>query len=250
MMVIDAGAVRAYSAAGKQWRVQPVAHRELHWDQAPKAALLTRQQMQQYMQHPPPLPFARGDLYELWLLERDSGLPLALLDSAHAMDETDGDITPVWRAFTSESQTFHGELDGPAFAARDLIYMIQAHSRPQPMAQWFRRQADGSGVGLSGLRIDGTLYGRHLPATAFPELLIREEWPDSVQEEMARAYHQWLGGYLLAHEDLAEHTRQRLEQHVLVNPQPLLHSFQQLPLMLDRQRCRAAWVAARMQSGR
>jgi hypothetical protein len=246
IMVVDAGAIRAYSSHGHQWRVQASEHRELNWDRQGRQALPTRQQMARAIRQRPATPFPRGDNYELWLLDIEQGMPLALLDSAHHEAETEQSGEPQWHGFIRESSRFQSSHQDLTYTAYQLHNLINRASRPYPITQWFWRRPDGSGIGLHGLRVENDLQGRTLAATCFPEMLIREIWPESQQCDLSRAYHNWLAGYLLAHEDLSPVTRQRLEQSLLLNPVPFLYGYPQLPRVLDRQACRAAYVAARL----
>jgi hypothetical protein len=112
--------------------------------------------------------------------------------------------------------------------------------------QWFQRHEDGSGTGLHGMRVEAALEGRRRPAGAFPELLISETWDTPEEVAMARGFHDWYAAALLAHPDLSEPARERLEESVIRNPVPLLNSYHLLPRVIDKKRLQVAMVAARL----
>ena len=78
-------------------------------------------------------------------------------------------------------------------------------------AQWFLRNRDGSGQGLQGQNLKDELLERHLTAGQFPELLIKEDWPEDSARRLVEDYHHWLAPSLLTLSHISKATRQRLE---------------------------------------
>lgn len=201
----------------------------------------------------PPLPFHLVDTWELWLLQAQTGLPLALLDTVR---DTEPRMSPAdlqWHAFVQKYQGFHspslareGEGVGSDHAAL-LIRMLNRLAGPEPMAQWFLRDKDGAGRGAEGPGLAQCMYGRFLSARDFPELLLREG-PNSRLEQLVIAdYHAALAPLLLLWPRLCETTRERLEVQACSKPRWLARIYRLLPRVLDPARLNAALVAARLE---
>ncbi|TNF34781.1 MAG: hypothetical protein EP315_06775 [Gammaproteobacteria bacterium] len=150
------------------------------------------------------IPFAPMDHFELWLMHQQSGQPLALIASAsheHALEQIKA---ARWRASSSRQQSFrplraHCSTD----AILKIEHLISQQCSSPLTAQWFHRQLDGSGRGINS---------SDLPAEDFPELLIREDWPEENDRLLAEDYHHWLSPQLLLLPRLSHASRLRLEQ--------------------------------------
>ena len=255
LQVIDGGSVRVYSSEGKTWRPRRVEDSERFWSAEGAGgngygrAAVSKESLTQAIEQHPPLPFPLGDHFELWLLHKATGLPLALLHSCHWKQEV-GEVTdPTWRAFPPGNLTFevpalrttrgshHGEM---------LEWGINDAARPLPAAQWFHRARDGGGIGLGGLRLQPNWPGQNLSAAAFPELLITENWNTPEMTQLAQGYHNWHAALLLAHGNLSRKTRQRLEQAAQVRPEMLVESRLLLPEVLNPEALKTALVAAQL----
>ena len=74
----------------------------------------------------PALPFPMFDTYELWLLERESGHPLALLATRRGgiegVEQSDGEWYPFVKTYTG----FHS----PALTQSPGIHQVIAHQQP------------------------------------------------------------------------------------------------------------------------
>jgi len=210
----------------------------------------------------PPLPFRLIDRDELWLLEHDSGMPLALLDSAPPSPEPLGVCELTWRPFVLPYAGFHSPSLARAQAGqrapdrhRDVLErMVNDAARPQPAAQWFRRAAAGigPGEGLEGCRLRPEWAGRSLLADAFPERLVRvpeTAGPNNLLEQsVIREYHAHLASLLLLLPGLSAHTRAGLEIEAMARPATLARVHRLLPAMADPERIAAILVAARLES--
>jgi hypothetical protein len=255
LQVIDGGSVRVYSSEGKTWRPRRVEDSERFWPAEGAGshgygrAAVSKESLTHAIEQHPPLPFPPGDHFELWLLHKTTSLPLALLHSRHWKQEVGEATDPTWRAFPPGNLTFevptlrvargshHGEM---------LEWGINDAARPLPAAQWFQRTRDGGGIGLGGLRLQSNWSGRNLPATAFPELLITENWETAEMTQLAQGYHNWHAALLLAHGHLSRQTRQRLEQAVQTRPEMLVESRLLLPEVLNPEALKTALVAAQL----
>ena len=258
IQVIDAGSVRAYSTTGKSWQARRVYDSERFWSEHDVAAIgmgegdLSKQALFKAIKHRPPLPFPDGDRYELWLLHKSSRLPLALLKTCRWEHDIEPVTDPKWQPFSPSMQGFAMDVSGvhlPADGMRALerlAQLVNFAARPMPVAQWFERRADGGGIGRDGLRVGPELLGRQLPAEAFPELLVDEQWDSEAERGLVRAFHDWNAAQLLAHHGLARSTRARLEHAVSRHPDALLDTYPVLPEVLDPQALKVALVAARL----
>lgn len=207
-------------------------------------------------QHPP-LPFGLADQCELWLLDKQRGLPLALLAASPPSTHRHERIEPDWQPFVLTYSAFRS----PALARRDLpgrpsddrhrdwlARAVNNAARPYPAAQWFRRQADGGGVGLSGLRLEKGWQQRALPADAFPELPVRSTWNNPLEQSVISDYHMHLAPLLLLLPGLADATREALEAAACQQAQRLARIHRLLPRVLRPERLNAALVAARLEA--
>jgi hypothetical protein len=206
------------------------------------------------LENKPALPFKLADSVELWLLDKDSGLPLALLDASLPSRQQHGLAELAWvpfaltyRAFRSEALAANG-VEGPkATPHRDLLErQVNVRARPYAAAQWFQRQPDGSGLGLTGYRLAKAWAARTLAAADFPELLVGEKWNNQLEKSVIDDYHGWLSPFLLCWPKLTDATRARLEAEAWKQPRWLEQVYRLFPKVLDAPALNAALVAARL----
>jgi hypothetical protein len=205
----------------------------------------------------PSLPFPVFDTFELWLLERESGLPLALLATRRGgIEGAEKGSGEDWYPFVLTYTGFHS----PALAQRDAIarhpsdahrdvlaHMVNQAARPHAMTQWFQRGQDGVGKGLAGMRLPYEWRGRMVRAEDFPELLVRETWNNRLEQSVIGDYHRWLSPLLLCWPRLSQTTRARLELEACDKPQWLARVYRLLPALINPDRIHAALVAARLE---
>jgi hypothetical protein len=96
------------------------------------------------------------------------------------------------------------------------------------------------------LRVDAAQIGQTLPRSAFPELLVDEQWDDARDARLIGEYHDWNAAQLLAHQPLARATRLRLEQAACRQPEKLLDPFPMIPEIIDEDAMKVALVQARL----
>lgn len=203
----------------------------------------------------PALPFAMADSVELWLLDKASGLPLALLAAnrpcvhRHAPPELEWiPFALTYRGFRSPALAEHDVGLPNAPRHRDYVErMVNLRARPYAAAQWFRRNPDGGGEGLSGYRLESGWEGRSLAREAFPALLVDENGNSRLERSVIWDYHAWLSPLLLCWPHLDDAVRARLEQAACARPAWLTQVYRLLPRILDQQALQAALVAARLE---
>lgn len=263
IQVVDVGAARAYSTDGRHWTVRL---------QNPEARLTpaslrdrpdaSADDLMRALNERPPLPFPQQDTVELWLLNKHSLLPMALVKTRRSIADIDAVKEPSWRPFLTTHSGFRCVALESALAARrrasdptngittraqDVLEReINLAARPLPVLQWFERLTDASGVGHGGLRVDQHLQGRHLPADAFPEMLVDEHWDDATVQALVDDYHAWHAPLLLAHQNLSASTRSRLEVAARNNPAKLLNNYAMFPQVLDHDAMQVALVSAKL----
>lgn len=205
----------------------------------------------------PPGAFPFFDLWEHWLLERETGLPLALIGAARQFEPREAARDAQWHPFVLNYTGFHSA----ALAERDavgggtphreaLARMVNAHARPYAMTQWFRRDQGGTGEGEGGARLPHEWRGRRLAAADFPELLVRDEGSRAgnsrLEQSVIADYHAWLAPLLLLWPRLSDARRAALEQAACARPKWLARVYPLLSRKIDAERLTAAVVAARL----
>jgi hypothetical protein len=264
VQIVEAGEITAHSFDGLTWhlraddghgRVRPTGIWEAGEGlKAGHAAQLG--DILPALEMRPALPFPIVDTLELWLLDKESGLPLALLACERECVKHNERPECVWHPFVLSFTGFHS----PTLAERDkfdqhtaprhrdvLARLVNQAARPHPSAQWFQRDQSGEGVGFAGLRIAPEWRWRHLPSAAFPELLLRESWNSRLENSVIADYHAWLAPSLLSWPRLSVATRARLEILACEKPQWLARIRRLLPCMVDASRIQAALVAAQLE---
>jgi hypothetical protein len=202
----------------------------------------------------PPFPFPLADRVELWLLDAENFLPLALLASTQPGRALPKLIEPKWEPTLAQDESFFatslsvaGSVLPPPVAHRDVLKRcVRKAAGALGQAQWFARRDDGSGAGLHGCRLDDRLLGRELDGVAFPELLVREDWASDREERLVRDYHDWQAPNLLTHDRLTRATRDRLERAACHQATRLYRLRHLLPEIVNRELVQVAMVEAVM----
>ena len=187
IQVIDVGDACAYSTNGQTWRVrQQTAAGHFRWGvtqvsdgNVDQVRIVNADKLVEALQNRPPVPFPIRDRYELWLLNRKTRKPLALLKTRYKAREMEEVSDPHWRPFLmtdtdfvsptlQHKQSRQPERGWPTPHRDQLERQVNAASRPLAAAQWFERHRDGSGTGRSGLRLKPDETVRTLEPEAFP----------------------------------------------------------------------------------
>ena len=135
-------------------------------------------------QHAEEIPFPSKDEFELWLLDAQSGSPLALIDSAIAEDTLTPYDNPAWYPGGQAGRKFRS-LSGDA---ADLTRLIRNKAGKQSTAIWIKRSPDGSGSDQNDFEY---------PADIFPTLLLQERWEDANQQQLVADFLNWQAPWLL-----------------------------------------------------
>ncbi len=207
-------------------------------------------------QHCERLPFAPADNIELWLLDHDAHLPLALLASTRERDNRERVSQAGWRAslpsdlsFVSDTllqyKDFARQLHRGSSYHRDAIAGVVNHTAGKPaMAQWFERGPEGDGTGLDGIRLDTSLVGRCVSREMFPELLLREHWPDPRVQALVHDFHLWQAPLLLTLFRLSRSTRAFWEPLASTQAEVVARLHRLYPEIVDQQLVNATLVEA------
>ena len=193
-------------------------------------------------------PFPPGDPYELWLLDPSDQLPLALLGSARTRPERSNRPAGRWRAFPLHQDPLLGAQvpdDQPPLANR-VESLVNRRGGVSPAVQWFERLADGSSRGLGGWHLHPDLEQRQLPAAAFPQHLLREDWLDPEENCAVNRYQARMAPRLLTLTNQRVEARRRLEAQAWQQPELVSRLYRQYPVVLDREGLRVTLVKARM----
>jgi hypothetical protein len=198
------------------------------------------------------VPFPLRDAYELWLLDRDD-LPLALLGSVVREGEMETNVPIDWRAGQECRRRFRSaaleDLDHhPASAGGYLTEYINRLAGERPRAQWFLRQADGSGTGLAALPSGDVPSGRHLPAQAFPVFFLREADHNQVHNRLIQDFIAWQAPWLLLLHSLPDPQRSTFEQLAREQAVHMERQHRLYPRVLDPEILAAARVEAALRS--
>jgi hypothetical protein len=184
------------------------------------------------------LPFPLQDRYELWQLDRDHR-PLALLGSTDDESQISSCREQRWQAVSAMQA-----IDD--YSPRDAEPLERLIRQQTGLRQWFRREANGEGVGLDRY-CPARLAERVLPSNHFPELLVRDEWSDAKADELSRRWADQLAPWLLQLPGLEIGKRHRLEQAASRQPQMVEAMHRLYPEVLDRRLLNLSRVAARLQ---
>jgi hypothetical protein len=262
IQVVELDGFRALSRDGVVWRVrlrtsegQRAVHSTWQADRDNTVEMSRTQPGFDALRNHPATPFPLIDTLELWLLDAENALPLALLRSLPPDREPPNVMDADWIAGFRDEESFyasslaasgHHQQSNKSHIAHTevLTRCVRAEAGMKPKAQWFYRRADGSGIGSAGLNLEPGLHGRPLEATLFPKLLLREKWEVEMQEQLVEDYHHWQSPYFLTHTNLSRDTRLRLEQAACQQAERLYSLRHLLPEIIDKERVEAAMVEA------
>jgi hypothetical protein len=178
------------------------------------------------------MPFESKDHYELWILDSLENLPVALISTR--IDGYNLDLLKPahWRASTHSKRDFLPVLTHiTTDPLLKLEQMISDNTCCPIRSQWFLRDDTGNGTGVTAQNLELELHHRILENEKFPELLIREHWPNLDTQLLAREYHNWLAPRILTLQNLSLATRARLElaaQKYAVETSQLINLYPQI----------------------
>ena len=201
------------------------------------------------------VPFPLLDRFELWLLD-SGGRPLALLDSALTEADIDRKQPLDWRPGLECRQTFTssvahrlvGETARQGAVTDYLAGYINGRAGPQPAAQLFRRNSDGSGTGLWGNNLPAGWEDRNLTADEFPLHLLEMQDHDELHARLIDDFICWQAPWQLLLPDMDDAARGIFEQHARVQSHKVAQQYRLYPRIVDRSVIDAARVEARLRA--
>jgi hypothetical protein len=283
LQVFSSGTARALSSTGLKWEIQvlsdspqglwaniPFAGQQFYtfgiWSrieglrQVPLNPLFNTRDMlqaaQQLIERLQPaldrLPFPFADPYELWLLDEDSGLPVALLNSARNRQELDAKDVRRWIA--AERGDFHfvsahlssrgmpvNDGHNPRVHASVLEALVRHRGGQNHLRGWFLKQADGERIAMEN-------HSPELPRDAFPELPITLQWESAEDLELIEDYLAWKAPQLLLLPGLAPARRERLERLAVKHAEQIERFWRLYPEIHNKHLLNSARVEAKIRS--
>lgn len=181
------------------------------------------------------LPFPANDRYEYWLLDRNDGLPLALLFSCATVEEQSG---------------FRSNADWTALPA--AIMPIEksedemAQQLPPVNSRFERLVAE-----YAGLNAKGRWFERREGDTEeFPPLMVKEDWQHETERDLCQRYLQRLSSRLLMLHDLSDKVRKRVEHDARSQALEVAKFFPLYPSVNDDKVMNSIRVEARLRETR
>ena len=176
-------------------------------------------------------PFPLQDRREYWLLDGETRAPIVLIDTRLS----DEPIPPAEPHNWLPGKAARDEFAGLA----QLESMIAQRAGRRPLAAWFERDTDGSGVDSER---------RRYAATHFPRLMLTRRWPEARQRRLAREFIDWWAPALLQLQHLSDAERAGLETAAVRRATALARLFRLYPKLVDERLIRVARVQARLQA--
>ena len=283
LQVFSTGTARALSSTGLRWEIQilsdspqglwaniPFAGQQFYtfgiWSrtqglrQVPLNPLFNTRDMlqaaEQLIEGLQPaldrLPFPFADPYELWLLDEESGLPVALLNSARNRQELETKDVRRWIA--AEPGDFHfvsahlssrglpfNDGHNPRVHASVLEALVRRRGGQNHLRGWFLKQPDEDYIALDHSTPE-------LAADAFPELPITLEWESAEDLALIEDYLAWKAPQLLLLPGLSTARRERLEQLAVKHAEQIERFWRLYPEIHNKPLLNSARVEAKIRS--
>jgi hypothetical protein len=194
------------------------------------------------------IPFPFKDHYELWLLDKDSYVPLALLDSVCAAGDVYYPTSLNWTAGTRCHSHFksacHNEAESKLTAAEMLNRIVNQRAGTRPAAQWFYRNKNHYGEALISINLDERYSQRELSPRLFPRMLLEQEWVDAKHRALVHDFIEWLSPWLLLLDFLKDDQREQLERHAKKQALHVDRVHHLYPRVINKKMINAARVEA------
>jgi hypothetical protein len=181
--------------------------------------------------HTAKLPFPANDIYEYWLLDANNEMPLALIFScsdeelmANFPSKTEWMALPAAMMpikYTAEEKN----RNEPPVNCRFEKLITKSAGR-YPKAKWFKRAAGDSHY--------------------FPSLMVREEWPNEMDQNLCNRYINRQSTRLLMLHSLQTNVRKRLENAAKVDALEVERFYKLYPEIVDTKTINTILVEARM----
>jgi hypothetical protein len=198
------------------------------------------------------LPFPLSDPYELWLLDAETGLPVALLDSARNREELATKDLRRWIAaepgdfrFVSNHLSALGQPinDGhnPRVHASVLEALVRTRGGQNQRNGWFLRQPDGTGTPLE-------TQNPELAPSCFPELPLTLDWEHREDQALILDYLEWKAPQLLLLPGISPATREKLERLAVKDAEQIERFWRLYPEIHNKRLLNTARVEARIRN--
>lgn len=179
------------------------------------------------------LPFPPVDCYEFWLLDKEDGLPLALICSCAAEHQmANFPSRPDWTALSAAAMpielTEQERTRSCAPVNYQLERLVAKRAGNTPRASWFQRHEGDS--------------------ESFPQLMLRDDWEQAEQQGLYRRYVQRQAPRLLMLHGLKHEVRAWLELAAIKHAMEVERYHRLYPEILDRGLINRARVEARLRS--
>ena len=196
------------------------------------------------------LPFPMADVYELWLLDKTDGKPVALLNSARSEAELEHREVSRWSAAEPDDSGFvsdtlrHKPLtldndDNPRRHTAILEALMQERSGHNQRRAWYLRDEKMAGAAVRD--------GEHdLPAELFPELPVSLDWQNAEDHQLIMDYILWKAPQMLLLPGISPTTREMLEKLAVKNPTLIDRFWRLIPEIHDKTLLNKARVEARI----
>jgi hypothetical protein len=197
------------------------------------------------------LPFPPADNYEAWLLD-ETDSPLVLLQSS--LSDTDREETgsAKWIAAERDDVSFvseqllkrglpYGDEHNPRIHASFLEALVNERGGKSRRCVWYLRHSDGSASPCDEPE-------HQHAADAFPELPIREDWPEEEERELIADYVNWKAPQLLMLPCLTPATRERLERRAVKQAEAVERLWRLYPQIHNQGLLKQARVEAKIRT--
>jgi len=205
----------------------------------------------------PDRPFPLKDCFELWLLNKNNELPLALLASACSLDNVPNTVELRWLPCLPGDNNFklncyelvssNTAMEQKGKQASDFLSnLVMMRCKNPPHAYWISRQSDGTGIVFgdeTNAPISSTI---EFPAELFPYNMITTDIFSPAEQKILNQYLRWVGPYLLSLQNISDTIREQLEIEACRRP-TLVHTIHRtIPKIINRKLINAALIEAEL----
>lgn len=203
------------------------------------------------------IPFPFRDQYELWLLDEQNKMPVALLASEVNADDIKNRQRVTWYPCVPDEPGFQStafseqqtRATAPLRANDLLISMLRNYTGANPVSVWVKRHDDGSGSVLYDHRGKSVMRDQQISNEHFPVLLLREQWPNAEHQQLVNDYLAWQAPILLTLPALDRARRKLLEQSAGQRPLLVHQQYRLYPVIVNQALINKILVEAVMREG-
>jgi hypothetical protein len=193
----------------------------------------------------PACPFPARDTVELWLLDRETRLPVALQGSLCPNEALPPRSDLTWQATGRADVAFPAPSLAGLPEQRPAGVLLNEFVRQRTAGgQWFKRDPEGGGQAVGDVRVAPELAGRHLPSRDFPDTPLVGTWQNELAVALVVDYARWLAPLLLTLPGLSRERRDQLERAAVKQALLLDRIHRVIPAFVDRRRIDVALVEA------